>query len=524
MITLRTKKHSAALLVLTTIFLALFFTANGFSANYPLEITNIKPAGTGSPAIPAINRIFRAYPGIPYNIRAAVIGGLYPFTYSLSNAPAGMTINAATGEINWPNPQSNSGTITLTVTDAEGTVRTTTWAITVSTSGFVFVDGSYGGTQTGSLAQPYNSISNMLAGTSSTTTIVYFRTGTYALFSYNPIGTGDMYLAGKPHYWMAYPGETVTLSGSSGAHIRSDVAVYIDGFRFSNFTNHCIMLWGGHHYQTIRRCIFDTISANSSVNENYGFIYTTSASGASGYYDVIQNNEFKNFTGASAIGSLYDPAKLLIENNYIHDDLGAGVSDLRNGISAKYRTHQLTVRGNIVVMNDGWPFGRGGMNGPMEGAIGSDVSFNYFRNLSGAIVHELNGSGDIKDFYYYRNTSVGRTQFNQLSGSSCAGPITMYQNLVVNGNADVGGTTAHDYLFYHPTSTNSPWNCVTDTSNLKVLPSSNAVDSNGLLQGSYTSYLGTRGWQLADGSTPYVPSAPPTLPKSPMPPTGIKFY
>lgn len=68
-------------------------------ANFPLEITNIKPAGTGDPPIPATNRIFRAYPGIEYNIRAAVIGGVYPYYHELSGAPGRMTIDSFTGEI-----------------------------------------------------------------------------------------------------------------------------------------------------------------------------------------------------------------------------------------------------------------------------------------------------------------------------------------------------------------------------------------------------------------------------------------
>jgi hypothetical protein len=105
-----------------------------------LEITNIKPAGTGDPVIPSTNRIFRAYPGIEYNIRAAVIGGTYPYTYSLNNAPEGMTINSRTGEIVWPNPQLDASDIQLSVKDSENTTVSTAWSITVSANGFLFVD------------------------------------------------------------------------------------------------------------------------------------------------------------------------------------------------------------------------------------------------------------------------------------------------------------------------------------------------------------------------------------------------
>jgi hypothetical protein len=53
------------------------------AANYPLEIINIKPSGTGNPVISDYNRIFRAYPSLEYNIKAAVIGGMYPFIIHL---------------------------------------------------------------------------------------------------------------------------------------------------------------------------------------------------------------------------------------------------------------------------------------------------------------------------------------------------------------------------------------------------------------------------------------------------------
>ena len=57
------------------------------AANYPLELTNIGPVGVRG--MSANNRIFRAYPGLVYNIRAAVVGGATPFVFALTNARAG---------------------------------------------------------------------------------------------------------------------------------------------------------------------------------------------------------------------------------------------------------------------------------------------------------------------------------------------------------------------------------------------------------------------------------------------------
>lgn len=325
-------------------------------ANFPLEITNIKPAGTGSPAISTTNRIFRAYPGIEYNIRAAVIGGVYPYTYSLSNQPAGMIINSRTGEISWPNPQNNSGTITLSVTDAENTTVNTTWEIAVTTSGFIFVDLSYVGTETGSFAQPYRSLENMLNNESGVNDIVYFRAGVYQMIRFNASYEHGINLGISPHNWLAYPNETVVLQGGNNtgeAHrIVSWDPFYFDGLIIKDVVDYGIMTAGSVNYKTVRRCVFDGLVPSDDVNNNYGFIHTTS--NGPGYYSVIADNEFRHWRQSAAIGSLYDDNKILIENNYIHDNLpdetptGIGTTI---GIAPKLYTDYLTVRGNKVVMD-----------------------------------------------------------------------------------------------------------------------------------------------------------------------------
>ena len=43
------------------------------------------------------NRFYKAYPGLEYNVRMAVIGGAYPYIYSLTTAPNGMTITPTPG-------------------------------------------------------------------------------------------------------------------------------------------------------------------------------------------------------------------------------------------------------------------------------------------------------------------------------------------------------------------------------------------------------------------------------------------
>lgn len=490
------------------LILLILTSSNVFAANFPLEITNIKPAGTGAPAIPATNRIFRAYPGIEYNIRAAVVGGLYPFTYSLSGQPSGMTINSSTGEISWPNPQISSGTITLAVTDAENTTVTTTWAITVSTSGFLFVDSNYVGTQTGSISQPYTSIASLLAGAGTDTNIVYFRGGNYQFLEYNNTGVRNMNLAGKPNTWLGYPSETVTMDGlgtggDDGYCIRSNT-VYIDNIRFQNFTNFAVVLWGGANYQTIRRSTFTTLNSNSSVNNNYGFIHSTGGGGTDfGYYAVIQDNEFSYFTGASAIGSLYSMNKLLIEDNYIHHNGGTGLPGFNTGISPKEWMNYLFVRHNRVIMTDYNAFGNPALNSTMVYSSNIDVSFNYFSrtNTGGqrGFIGSFNVYNSTKNFYFYRNTVTPGIALSSMNGSNCgtdSGPWTFNNNVIIDPNQAFSGVNLYNYFYYDTGSTsNNPQNCITDTNNLKGLPNANIIDASGNLIGEYTTYVGARGWQ-----------------------------
>lgn len=62
-------------------------------ARYQLELVLPRAAETSasvedeSPAIPSGHRIYRAYPGLEYNIRAVVLGGAFPFRFALKDAP-----------------------------------------------------------------------------------------------------------------------------------------------------------------------------------------------------------------------------------------------------------------------------------------------------------------------------------------------------------------------------------------------------------------------------------------------------
>ena len=154
-------------------------------AVYPLAIISPRQAGTapsqiaGAPVFPSGHPMLRAHPSVPYRHRACAKGGAYPYVFTLSNAPAGMTVDPFTGLIEWPNPTGTSATPTLNVTDAEGTVRSETWTIQVTIAGFKFVSGTGSDAADGTLANPWRSLGRVRSS-ATPDDIIYFRAGTYS--------------------------------------------------------------------------------------------------------------------------------------------------------------------------------------------------------------------------------------------------------------------------------------------------------------------------------------------------------
>jgi len=474
---------------------------------FSLYIILPRESGTGTQAnIPATNRIFKAYPGIEYNIRAAVIGGTYPYTYSLSNAPTGMSIDSRTGEIVWTNPQSNASNIQLSVEDADGNSTSTTWDITVTENGFIFVDSSHTGTESGTLNEPYSSLYNMLQNESTTSDIVYFRDGSYELVDFNSGASYVMNLDSSPRTWIGYPDETAVLQGGTGgtpekAHrIILFYEYWMDNLNFYDFSNYGIRSLGTNSYRMVRRCLFDGLVPEDDVNNNYGYLQTDET-GTFDYYFVVQDNEFTDWCGSSAIGSLYEDNYMLIENNHIHTPRGScpysGIGST-NGIAPKSDINYLTVRGNKVLSDKNYVFG--GNNAAFFGGE-IEICFNLFvKTDSSRELHLWDWSGTQGNTYYWHNTLIGdfRIRFDDAS----VGPYTVHNNVISNPNTDYSGYTSTDYFLHHSNLTLS--DVLTDTDNLKDTTASNLVDSADeyKLVSGQSSYVGTRGWQLSDGLTP----------------------
>lgn len=484
------------------ILIGLLIAVNASAAYQTLEIIQPKGSGTGTPAIPSNHRVFYAYQGIEYKIRVAAIGGDYPYTFSLSNAPTGMTVDDY-GYIRWENPQSSASNITVRVTDSNSAYEEETWSITVQTSGFKFVDCTEASNGTGTLASPYNSISNMTSGAASTD-FIYFRAGTCevpARGSYT-INNAEAFQFGLPsltaNRWLAYPGEEPVIDLINDRFFEGNLSgqsYYFDGLTFYRGREYFFRTGSAENYVTFLDCTFDTLTLErTAYNSNQGTYFTSDY--GTGYYLVFQGNTFTNFTGTQGIGSLYDQENTLVENNQFSNFDGA---DSTNSVLAfKLKIVDLTLRGNSVVLSSGSDFSIFGSSlNAFFGEIDStpseniEILYNYFRS-DGTSGTSLNSTDDQGTTWMYRNTFDVPLTIRYLSEGDCNGPWYWDNNAWENadsGPSDHGGNTVS-------------WTTCTSSYSDNIGATSGVVDENGLLEAAYSSSVGSAGWQFSDGSTP----------------------
>ena len=473
---------------------------------YPLEITNIKPQGTGDIPISQYNRIFRAYPGIVYNIRPSVIGGLYPYTFSLENAPSGMSINTTTGEITWTPSQSLEGTvagpITLTVRDSEGNEANTSWSINITKQDFYFVDSSVPDGGDGSIENPWNGWEDFYFGINDETydgAIKYFKNGTYHLPSQyasgEAVGSKRLYLRHHPRAYIAYPGDTVYFDEgypSDPIHLIPDYNsnYYFEGIHFINGYSYGIENWAGN-YLTFRRCVFSNftttdgyfgnqaaISIRSDAVYDDGHQHYEPPPDASAFknYLVVQECVFENLSLIVSGIETYGIRKALFEDNHFRNITN-------HGILLKSTTNHTTIRRNIFESGSETSVGIYGQAYSNE----NDVSFNLMK--SPLRVGGSEGDSGPGNTYIYRNTILGELQFRFIGEDD--GPIYIHDNVIVNSNPP-------DHIM---DEVGEHWSISANRSvlsnNLMGSPDDGITDSNGHLIGQYVSYIGKAGWEVS---------------------------
>ena len=495
---------------------------------YPLEITNISAVGVNG--MSANNRIFRAYPGVEYNIRAAVVGGVYPFRYSLSNAPTGMTINPDTGEIRWPNPQAAASNITLTVQDSVGASRTASWSITVTTSGFRFLDavngrnaannGCSSSCGTGTQSNPWRTLED-LALNDTVSDITYFMSGTYDVRETpSSVRSGRVIFSDRPEstvpgsvMWLAWPGQSPRIdfgyrAGVTDGHtVRlNGASVYVDGLEGINIWHIGFQFEPSGTYRggTFRRLRMHELGPGGD-GTNSAYIMSVSTYPYVSYGMVIQDSSFYDLritdSDAAVTLKIYSQLKPLIENTTQY-----------NGIKAtelKADVRQFTVRANTFYNLTGAAIG-GNMHGCVGCSSGSDTNTTggeiLFNNVRSTEALELNQDGQAIRTHIHRNTFNGRVMV--MRTDSTDGPFYFSNNVIVNNDS---GIPAGSHINHFEVDASR----VVISNNLVGNTSANIVDATNKLTTAYAQYRGTHGYELGSGSS--------TPPAAPAPPTNLRI-
>lgn len=460
------------------------------AANYTLEI--IQP----QPDLTTINRFYKAYPGLLYEVNVAVIGGDYPFTYALTTAPSGMTINSSTGQISWSNPTASGSphTVAVQVTDATAHTDTVTWTVTVTTTGFIFVNSTAGDGGDGTISSPFNTILDFYVSKANATYkdyFVYFRAGTYN-FTGVDMTDGNFNVSYHPAVYLAYPGETATIDFSTG-RMYAEMAAdnwYMDGLTLSGQNA------SASRYQQIRLC-------SSADNITFRKNTITSLPGASagsnssavmfheagiGNYNAFIDNNWMDYNSAYAV-LMYSQNKILFADNTLSSV--TGTLDIGRGFAAKCGNTNVHVRSNTYI-----DFGTntvaldalfaGVTDGCDQNSGALEWSYNNVSSSSGSAISIADASTPVAGgaIYIHHNTLTAPVRANVYHD---IGPI--YFDANVMQNAASGVTISGSYasnVHIGDTSAN-----LTGTSGL--------VDSSGLLVNR--SYVGTYGWETA-ASTP----------------------
>ena len=472
---------------------------DGLTSNYPLQIIQPESGLTNNR-----NRFYKAYPGIEYNVRMAVLGGKFPFMYSLTTAPEGMSINSTTGEITWPSPTEDIAPydVTATVTDSENTTETVSWTVLVTTAGFLFVDAVNGTASTaggtGTIGDPWLSLKDVYGGDTYADKsashrpgeFVYFRSGTYEMAGHFSDDGGDgiqlIFSSDlKPQVWLGYPGDTMPVMSQRDAHLYFTGYgrdIYFDGLAFKSDGNTTrsdgpigIKVASSKDNVVLRRCKLSGITGGTEGGNNSLFFINL---WGFGMHYAIQDNEFSDVdTGYGILN--YNTKFVLVEDNYFHN-LGD------HGVGMKVRAERWDVRSNLFRNNARFSINHyNAANSAGEPGGDVEISHNVIEAGGGELVVNSKFESNQLPCHVFRNTIMDGAR--QYAVYSANGPYYWSNNVIISDSA------APDNIDL--TSVNYPERLFL-SGNLAGSASDNIVDAQGNLTAAYAEFIGTRGAQL----------------------------
>jgi hypothetical protein len=397
----------------------------------------------------------KAYPGVEYNYRLAVRGGEYPYTFSLTAGPAGMVIDAHTGELRWtPSAEAPAQTVTVSIVDARNSSLVHSFSVAAESSAFRFVATNGQDANPGTAAAPWATLTHA-CNQAGPNAYIYVKAGTY------PISlTIDATKCGR---LLAWPGDAVTLVGqgtwAASISIRGGQRMLFQGLTFDANDHRWLFSCDAGRLENViwRRNTMHNAYSNDRENPAFIFFWDGPQKPIQGQVQyrniVMQENVFHDLRNPNSHGAsttLYNVQDLLYEDNTAYDIDGRGVSDKDDGFRNTFR--------NNIIYN--CPEGIALWNQYTQGSI--EINHNLIYNCNTAII--LGGQpGYLRDVFVHHNTVIGSIIFTWVLQDTRSININVYRNIIAAGATrpyaitparvdDPGGSYHYEYPAWFQTS------------------------------------------------------------------------
>ncbi|UXY15916.1 hypothetical protein N8I74_02545 [Chitiniphilus purpureus] len=300
-----------------------------------------------------------AYPGIPYESRPGLVGGVFPYEYRIkgltldgvAQSTGGVSLDFRTGAVRFTPASAGTYVLTLDIRDSGSPQSTLEHSFTIVASAAQFIFVAPGGTDApnrGTLAEPYRTLAYAIANSSAGQAVV-LRKGSYA--------TGGFTLYdNKAQQLLAYPDEVVSLDLNYqilNVYSVTAPAARIEGVDINHVKLHGIKSETSPTGLVVRNVRFtDGIGSGTNQNNNPAFIFSTGHDLTTPRHKLlIQDNDFGPYTrdiaGAYAM-ILFDAGNSLMENNQVRLGTGALQDGAGGGLHDKDNSQHNVYRENFI--------------------------------------------------------------------------------------------------------------------------------------------------------------------------------
>ncbi len=333
-----------------------------------------------------------AYPGIAYESRPGVVGGIFPYEYRLKSftlnnvaqSTSGVSLDFRRGTVRFTPASEGTYVVTLEIKDSGSTQKSLQKSFTIvsSASRFVFVSPSgVDSTGRGAIATPYRSL-NFAMGQSARNQVIMMRKGTYDTSTVTDL------FDSKSKQILGYPDEVAVLdfAGVRAFWIKSgdssSPTTRIEGVDMANISQYAIACDPCVSGITIRNVRFLTGVSNQTSNDNAAFIYTMDY-GLRIHKMLIQENDFGKYTFTASTSFnyagmvLFSAGDSIIENNQARQNQTSSIA--KGFVDKGYPDHN-TFRENYIELAASQPEHDGIFLMAQDGAHRDHVHHNLLVN------------------------------------------------------------------------------------------------------------------------------------------------